>query len=238
MLLRKMGLVMAASLVTDASSQVAAAMLVLVPSLWLQATCRPYSLPKANAVESLSLMALVVTATVSLVYLRAQGGAEAVAQLEAQPQQPWVDVAVTAVLIATNALVLSLAACAVVRSGDETAGAASSSPACVCCGRRLALCNGEEQRMLLKPTTAPTLSARPGSVSFAGPASRPQPREELGSAQALAPGAQRGGRPGRLAGRRGRQAETAREQDSKDRTQFAPQRALLPPDPRHGAAVE
>jgi len=109
---------MAASLVTDAPSQVAAAMLVLVPALWAQLQYRPYASRRFNALEAMSLLAMVLTATLSLVYLRASssepgaaGDAEGGAALEG------LDVAVTLGLLVPNVAVVVLQALAVAQSG-------------------------------------------------------------------------------------------------------------------------
>ncbi|KAA0145564.1 hypothetical protein FNF29_08483 [Cafeteria roenbergensis] len=58
-LLRKMGLVMAAALVPDAASQVAAAVLVLAPALWAQTRFHPYRASKFNALETMSILAMM-----------------------------------------------------------------------------------------------------------------------------------------------------------------------------------
>ncbi|KAA0148495.1 hypothetical protein FNF28_07444 [Cafeteria roenbergensis] len=107
-LLRKMGLVMAAALVPDAASQVAAAVMVLTPALWAQTQFQPYRASKFNALETMSLLAMLLTATVSLLYLQAQGG-EAAAELQTESQlSGWTDVVVTVALIGANGSVFAL----------------------------------------------------------------------------------------------------------------------------------
>ncbi|KAA0152234.1 hypothetical protein FNF29_04098 [Cafeteria roenbergensis] len=114
-LLRKMGLVMAAALVPDAASQVAAAVMVLTPALWAQTQFQPYRASKFNALETMSLLAMLLTATVSLLYLQAQGG-EAAAELQTESQlSGWTDVVVTVALIGANGSVFALMILALVR---------------------------------------------------------------------------------------------------------------------------
>ncbi|KAA0148231.1 hypothetical protein FNF31_07457 [Cafeteria roenbergensis] len=92
-LLRKMGLVMAAALVPDAASQVAAAVLVLAPALWAQTRFHPYRASKFNALETMSILAMMLTATVSLLYLQAQGGEAAVQEQTEAHLSGWTEVA-------------------------------------------------------------------------------------------------------------------------------------------------
>jgi hypothetical protein len=111
-LVRKAALVMAAALVTDAASQTAAAILVLVAALWLQTAFRPFELTKHNTLEVVSLATMVLTATLSLVYLQAGGGEAAQASLapgeSSASLSGAVDAAVTTALLGTNAVVMGL----------------------------------------------------------------------------------------------------------------------------------
>lgn len=102
-LVRKAALVMAASLATDAVSQVTLGVGALLLCVWLQGRSRPYASAMFNGLEMLSLMALALTAVVSLLYLRAvpeRGGSTTVSEA--------VDGVVTALLIGGNVLVVCL----------------------------------------------------------------------------------------------------------------------------------
>ena len=139
-LLRKAGLVMAASLVTDAPSQVAAAMLVLVPALWAQLQYRPYTSRRFNTLETLSLLAMILTATLSLVYLRAGSPDDDSADVASG-----LDAAVTLGLLGPNAAVVLLLVLAAAQSGaleqcesrcrGSRAGMQTSRPAVAAAGR-------------------------------------------------------------------------------------------------------
>lgn len=69
-LARKAGIVMLATLVTDAFVQLAGALLLLAGSLWLNERSRPYSKYRFVKVESESLAVLFITAAMSLIYFR------------------------------------------------------------------------------------------------------------------------------------------------------------------------
>jgi hypothetical protein len=114
-LVRKTGLVLTASLLTNAATQSASAILLLVAALWLHARWQPYVLPKFNALESLSLASMITTATVSLIYLQAVGGETVLGIAESQRPtlDTLLDTAVTLVLVGINVLVLLLMAGAV-----------------------------------------------------------------------------------------------------------------------------
>ena len=117
-LVRKAGLTAVASLVTSAPSQVAAAMAVLVPAIVLQAHFRPYSDGRFNALETLSLSAMVATATVSLLYLEAQGGEAAVLEGSGEDLAgSLTGAAVTFILLGVNLGVMALLLWAACRAG-------------------------------------------------------------------------------------------------------------------------
>jgi len=130
-LLRKMGLVLAASLVTDASSQVAAAMLVLVPSVVLHVHHKPFEQRRFNILETLSLSAMIATATLSLVFLRARGGEQAVLEGRDQEVDPALDGIVTGLLVGANGLVMVLQALVVCRAGEGSGPASAALSGCM-----------------------------------------------------------------------------------------------------------
>jgi hypothetical protein len=87
-------------------------MLVLVPALWAQLQYRPYESRRFNALETLSLLVMILTATLSLVYLQAgspdNDDTDDIAGL---------DVAVTLGLLGPNIAVVLLQALAAAQSG-------------------------------------------------------------------------------------------------------------------------
>ena len=117
-LIRKMALVMTASLVQDASSQVAAAIFVLVPALVLQMRFWPFVEPRFNILEAMSVSTMIITATLSLVFLRAQGGETAILEGRENGESALVDTVVTIGLVGANAVVMSLQALVVLRAGE------------------------------------------------------------------------------------------------------------------------
>ena len=100
-LVRKAALVMAASLATDAVSQVSLAVGAVLLCVWLQGRSRPYASAMFNGLEMLSLMALGGTATVSLLWLRA-------VPPDASSVSEVLDGLVTALLIGGNVIVVGL----------------------------------------------------------------------------------------------------------------------------------
>ncbi|CAE7510424.1 unnamed protein product, partial [Symbiodinium sp. KB8] len=89
---------------------VAAANLVLVPSLVLHVHHKPFEQRRFNVLETLSLSAMIATATLSLVFLRARGGELAVLEGREQEVDPALDGVVTGLLVGANGLVMVLQA--------------------------------------------------------------------------------------------------------------------------------
>ncbi|KAA0149308.1 hypothetical protein FNF29_06013 [Cafeteria roenbergensis] len=160
-LLRKMGLVMAASLVTDAPSQVAAAIFVLVPSLVLHVHHKPFEQRRFNVLETLSLSAMIATATLSLVFLRARGGEQAVLEGREQEVDPALDGIVTGLLVGANGLVMVLQVLVVCRAGE------GSGPVSAALSRCMSRARMETSRPVVTGTwgTLPSLAGKPQKVS-------------------------------------------------------------------------
>lgn len=69
-MLRKAGAVMIGNLVTDASEQLTSALLLLINMAGLQLLLRPYAVPVWSALDTLSLVSLLATLALSIMYLR------------------------------------------------------------------------------------------------------------------------------------------------------------------------
>ena len=125
----------------------------------------PYTDARFNRIESLSLMALVVTATVSLVYLRAQGGQEAEMLQELEEQSPLIDALVTMVLMASNGVVLLLAAYAAIYAGHEGSRWSSKRPRCCTSSAEQTAVTRRDMGEQAAPTS-PTLAQRSTRVDM------------------------------------------------------------------------
>ena len=185
-LLRKMGLVMAAALVPDAASQVAAAVLVLAPALWAQTRFHPYRASKFNALETMSILAMMLTATVSLLYLQAQGGEAAVQEQTEAHLSGWTEVAVTLVLVGANAGVFALMLFELARAGQSRRGAPKPcwTLSRSSCARRTR-CRCCERETLPETPSGPKLAGgagvteRAGAAGASGKNQRDKPRQQL-----------------------------------------------------------
>jgi hypothetical protein len=147
-LVRKTGLVLTASLLTNAATQSASAILLLVTSLWLHARSQPYTLGKFNVLETMSLGCMITTATVSLIYLQAVGGEDVLqtAESDRPTLDAVLDTTVTLLLLGINVVVLLLMAGTVVSGSARCRSAVKA-----CCGKctpcsRCACCCGGRGR--------------------------------------------------------------------------------------------
>ena len=107
-LLRKTGLVLSAALVTDPIVQGVLTILVLGISLALQLQHKPFSLPRFNQLETLSLSCLAMTVIFSLIYLQWSGGADTLDLASSAALSPAAEALSSALLIGGNLIILAL----------------------------------------------------------------------------------------------------------------------------------